>query len=420
VARTLVRELIGPLPDNLDVVHLDAFLVRLLRRRGHRLNIASSDTQRELIEVAIGSARKRHRSHVLRFSWSFFRDEFEQLIKGKGLSQRDDYLAIARYGRGSPLRRRARLAVWDVYETYQDHLQKRGLLDWQDVTLQAYQELWSQPLSEPYDHVVIDEAQDLTVMQLRAAQRLNKGGAASQERSIFLVGDVAQTLYSRGFRWKEAGLPVVGRSYSIRRNFRNTRQIAEASALLYAYNRRLKLSEDYVDPTFTERQGAWPIVLECDVTDREPRAVYDKILSLVEDQRFRLADFAILSPTRALCDTYRDALKMVQIPCVVYTEKEFDILEERVKILTIHSAKGLEFPIVFLVGLHNGTLPRRIRGWDDEEAAIELERNRNVMYVGMTRAAEALYLVTSKRSPSSFLSEIGKVVRYEPFVGGKA
>jgi superfamily I DNA/RNA helicase len=230
---------------------------------------------------------------------------------------------------------------------------------------------------------------------------------------------VAQTLYSRGFAWKQAGLQLQGRSFSLRRNFRNTRQIAEAAAVLSANNRVLKMSEEFVDPEFTQRQGPWPIVLECDVTDREHSAVSEKILSLVEDQQFRLADFAILCPTLELCDASRQTLHRVQVPCVVHTEDEFDVLEEQVKILTIHSAKGLEFPVVFLLGLHADTLPRRIYQVDDEEALLELERDRTLMYVGMTRAAEALYLVTSQQAPSRFLSEVEKVIRVEPFVGGK-
>jgi len=104
----------------------------------------------------------------------------------------------------------------------------------------------------------------------------------------------------------------------------------------------------------------------------------------------------------------------------MHTEDDFDILEERIKILTIHSAKGLEFPVVCLAGLHSGILPRRVRRTDDEEAELQIERDRSLMYVGMTRAAEALYLLTSKEAPSPFVTELGQTVRREPFDGGNA
>jgi superfamily I DNA/RNA helicase len=341
------------------------------------------------------------------------------VIKGSGLTREEDYLAIPRYGRKTALKRKARSATWAVYEAYQLMLLEKGYRDWQDVSIQAYRELFMNPLPVPYDHVIIDEAQDLTALQVRIAQRMMKGDAGNHARSMFLVGDVAQTLYSRGFSWKQAGLQVQGHSFSLRRNFRNTRQIAETAAALNSYNRLMRLSDEYVDPQFTERQGPWPIVLRCDVTDREIRSAGEKILDLAGDNVFRLADFAVLCPTTKLCDAVSERFAQMDIPCITKGDEAFDILEERVKVLTIHSAKGLEFPVVFILGLHDGILPQPQRAMDDEEADLALERDRTLLYVGMTRAAEALYLVTSIEKPSPFLSEVSKLLREEPIVGGK-
>ena len=94
---------------------------------------------------------------------------------------------------------------------------------------------------------------------------------------------------------------------------------------------------------------------------------------------------------------------------------DVDSLEEgtdAITLITLHQAKGLEFPVVFIVGLEEGMLPH-IRSFDDPE---QMEEERRLFYVGMTRAKERLYLTRSFRRdfrgssgatrPSRFLSDV--------------
>jgi len=86
--------------------------------------------------------------------------------------------------------------------------------------------------------------------------------------------------------------------------------------------------------------------------------------------------------------------------------------DARVWLMTLHSAKGLEFPIVFMAGLEDGLFPHS-RARDDE---AELEEERRLCYVGMTRARERLVLTSAARrrvfgdyqqtAPSRFLDEV--------------
>jgi len=91
---------------------------------------------------------------------------------------------------------------------------------------------------------------------------------------------------------------------------------------------------------------------------------------------------------------------------------ELDEKADAVTLITLHQAKGLEFPVVFIIGLEEGILPHR-KSFDDPE---EMEEERRLCYVGITRAKERLYLLRSYRRslfggstanpPSRFLQDI--------------
>lgn len=112
--------------------------------------------------------------------------------------------------------------------------------------------------------------------------------------------------------------------------------------------------------------------------------------------------------------TLSDYLENVALIADIDTMEEDDNTDEtdKVTLMTLHSAKGLEFPYVFMVGMEEGYMPHQ----RSINAEADLEEERRLCYVGITRAMEQLYLVhassrrtwggTDYRMPSRFIEEI--------------
>jgi DNA helicase-2/ATP-dependent DNA helicase PcrA len=99
----------------------------------------------------------------------------------------------------------------------------------------------------------------------------------------------------------------------------------------------------------------------------------------------------------------RKLLSKENIPWSHFRDSKFEILENQVKLVTMHSAKGLEFPIVFMIDLREGAIPF-ITSSETEESDIAQERK--LFYVSMTRASERLYLLYPKRDRCRFIRDI--------------
>jgi DNA helicase-2/ATP-dependent DNA helicase PcrA len=121
--------------------------------------------------------------------------------------------------------------------------------------------------------------------------------------------------------------------------------------------------------------------------------------------RGHAAEFDEIAPPEGLA-------RLLEEVALVSDQDELEDIPDRATLITLHAAKGLEFPVVFIVGMEEGLLPHR-RALEDER---ELEEERRLTYVGMTRAMDRLYLVHAhhrstygvgaQSDPSRFLAEL--------------
>ncbi|MEI7770190.1 MAG: ATP-dependent helicase [Chloroflexales bacterium] len=317
-----------------------------------------------------------------------FLDEL-RLIKGCGLHDLDEYLCqrIARTGDLSP---EDYTAIYAVAQQYDRLLRERCKLDYDDYALLALAAIQSTRTMSRCDHVIVDEAQDLSDRQIALARSIAR-------QSLLLIADQAQMIY-RVTRLPDS-LPApehydVVLSESLR-----------TTAAIFAHARRLLPEGD--QSVLPERDGPPPVYLSFRWSDEEAVAVTKLVSQLLADGVGAEA-IGVLARRRDMLDPVATALHALGIAAVV---EHGDTQAPGVRLTTIHAAKGREFDAVILIGLVEGVLPSIRPEMDRVAVSQELAMARRQLYVAMTRARCQLWLTSSEGRPSRLLDEIGLIER---------
>ncbi len=357
-----------------------------------------------LTEAFLEVKRKFPSNPMIARKIDFFSDEISQVIKGRGVRDWDEYKNLRRHGRLKGLLESHRQFVWDVYLEYQRLLQKEKLLDYVDISTEALKFLQqSQPFAA-YREVIVDEAQDLFPVDLRLVTAIAGGKNAS---GLVLLADPKQSIYYKGIPWKDGGIEIEGRRvFKLEKNFRNTKQILETAWSLVSADVIDFPEDELIRPSASEKPGRIPELIRCLSFDQEITFVIETILEMVEKQIYRPGDIAVLARFNDKVSKIQSRLVGRNIPCVHFRDNNFQVFENEVKVITINSAKGLEFPVVFIVDVNEGALPRHLSRDNPDDLVMNLRKERQLLYVGMTRAAERLYITYTKTNPSSFLRDV--------------
>jgi DNA helicase-2/ATP-dependent DNA helicase PcrA len=302
-----------------------------------------------------------------------------------------------------------------AFKAYEAQLLQAGLWDYEDLIARPTLLLTRQPgLQEEYRrryrHLLVDEYQDLNAAQYRLFLALAGGRA-----EIMVIGDPDQAIY--GFRgaspryftrflkdWPDAVTLNFAETYRLPSPILEAaRQVRAAAGVRFG---RLK----------THRLGDEPLLLlERATPAAEARAIAREIDKLVgglshlalEDAAVRhgggeekagFRDVAVLYRLHALGPELERHLTAAGIPCQLPKESVgpeldgLDLAAEKVKLLSLHAAKGLEFPYVFIAGCEAGLIP-----WEPEgEGEGDPEEENRLFYVGLTRASRQVFLTRAR------------------------
>lgn len=297
-----------------------------------------------------------------------------------------------------------RRAIFELMKLYNKRLSENGYIDFKDVAYLAYKQAQKKVMKK-YTHIIIDESQDLTRVQLEFLRLLLLDKEYS---SIMFVCDTAQSIYShswliKGRSFTSIGFDMTGKSSSLSKNYRTTTQIAEAAYSLIENDDNIIDDENFVKPSLIDRQGSYPVCRYFNGPDREAEFVISEINNNLIN-KYEKKDIVIIAKKKSLLRYIKDKMDNVGIESTIINKDEEKFEDDNVKLMTMHSIKGLEFKAVFIIGMNKDIMPYvSYQGLD--EAKLQESGDRKLLYVGMTRANELLY-ITSSGVPSKFFDDI--------------
>ncbi len=337
------------------------------------------------------------------FSPYFLRTEWSRVIVAQGIETWDQYRSAPRTGRGMPLRVKKRRQVWDVFHKARQELHGKRLADFSDLCRLAREKLESGEIPNPYDAVIVDEVQDLNPQEILLLKTIGGTG----QNGLTLIGDGGQRIYSGGFSLRALGIEVRGRSRRLLVNYRTSEQIRRFADCVLGEDAD-DLDEDAEERAGTRNLfgGPEPEIHDFESATEEDAWVAERISDLL-DEGFEGDRIGVFARVNRRLGGVERALKERRIESVRLKDNEDVTGDFRVRLGTMHRVKGLEFQAVFVISVNGDMLPHG-RSFEDPDDALEvreaLQRERQLLYVNITRAREIVY-VSYHGSPSPFLVE---------------
>ncbi len=324
------------------------------------------------------------------FSERFLVSEWANVIDAWGIGSCDEYIATARMGRKSRLGPKQRERLWPLFAKVRVELADARFLTWTDVFTQLAARI-AEKHRKPFDHILIDEAQDLGPAELRFFAAISAEG----DNALFFAGDLGQRIFQHPYSWKSLGVDVRGRSYTLKVCYRTSQQIRRsADNLLPLSLRDVDGLEDERAGTISVFEGPMPIVSVYPDEQAEADAVRSFVQEALGDG-IEPGEIGIFVRLPELVARANAAIAPVTGA-------------ELVKVANMHLAKGLEFRAVAVMACDEGVLPcdSRVADAADEAELDDIyETERRLLYVACTRARERL-LITGTMPGSEYLADL--------------
>ena len=342
-----------------------------------------------------------------RFSERFLETEWRDVVDAWQLSTWESYRDVARLGRKTRLGENQRVLLWSIFQRVRAELADRDLRTLAGVFAAATEHA-AESGESPYDFIVVDESQDISVPQLRFLAALR----GEREAGLFFAGDLGQRIFQTPFSWLSLGVNVRGRSSTLRINYRTSHQIRHQA------DRLLPPEMSDVDGNTDVRRGTVSAFNGPDPTIAVLDTVEDEAVTIAEWIEARAAEgvppeeISVFVRSGAEVERAVEAVRAANHePVALAGRAEGE--PGRITVGTMHLAKGLEFRAVVVAACDDEVIPlqSRLEGVGDMADLEDVHNTeRHLLYVACTRARDHL-LVTGVAPGSEFLDDLREAPR---------
>ena len=375
-----------------------------MQELGERMHAAHLGKPNRIVSEDLDALIRRHAPGEISriYGEDFSVEEFRDIVDAYHLHDWESYRDVRRLGRKSRLNEAKRRLLWEGFAQAMQELESQNLITEHQLFHRTADQL-QRTAARPYQHIVVDECQDITAAQLRLLAAI----AGTGPDALFFAGDLGQRIFQQPFSWNQYGIDIRGRSRTLRINYRTSQQIRQqADQLLDPESRD-------VDGNVQDRRGAVsvisgpdPVIRECEDHDSEIEAVASWIQERLAEG-LTPKEFGVFVRSTQELKRAQAALELAELP---YEQLQPTAMRlgSKATLSTMHLAKGLEFRAVVVMACDEDVIPsaERIKALADESDLEEVvATERHLLYVACTRARDHL-LITSGATCSEFVEDL--------------
>lgn len=363
--------------NNIDVLGVDSFILQMLQRTYGQVPQVKPLAFTNLIDKLYDTLKPKG-------SREFYINEFHEVIEKHNIKTLEEYLDVDRLGTGMPLARSGRILAWQFIKTLLDEKQNNQIYTFIDRAYLLLNGLQTGEIIPQYDSIIIDEAQDLEAVKLKALCKCVK----SEANNVFILSDLNQRIFKLTSWKKDSEINIVGRTHYLSVNYRTTKQINDYAQYQFVNS---EMTTTHIREYKSVVNGLDPIIEEFKSESEQYKFIVNKINELV-GQGYKTHQICIVCPSKEECKQIESVLTFSNIKSMLLFNDIAPYVGSEICICSINGVKGLEFSVVIIYNYNNigkGRLKdiKSAQVRNNYTKLIECEK-----YVAATRARDELII----------------------------